>query len=118
MNKLKLAIIGSRSFNLYDTLCDRVQYYFPPSDRLIIISGGASGADRLAAKYAKSFNIELIEFLPDWQKYGKSAGFKRNKDIVNAADVILAFWDGISKGTKHSLDLARELKKDTIIIYF
>ena len=54
----------------------------------------------------KIVKINRIIFLPDWDKYGKSAGFIRNKLIINEADMVVAFWDGKSKGTKNSIDLA------------
>jgi len=93
------------------------------------VSGGAKGADSLGKKFCESYNkhakkynlgdfIEIKEFLPDWDKYGKRAGFLRNQEIINNADVVLAFWDGKSKGTQHSIGLAKEQKKTTIIVYF
>lgn len=83
-----------------------------------IVSGGAIGADRLGARWAKAQGIKLTEFLPDWERFGKRAGFIRNEDIIKAADAILAFWDGQSRGTANSLSIAKRLKKPTFIIYF
>ncbi len=129
---MKLAIIGSRGFKDYDHLVLTLETFFADwndnedsEGRYIgsykymfheIISGGATGADKLAARFAKENNIKLTEFIPDWSA-GKGAGFARNHDIINPADFVLAFWNG-SNGTKHSLGLAKKLKKPTMIIYF
>lgn len=112
---MKLAIIGSRSFNNYKLLCGILKEY---KDIEKIISGGAKGADSLAARYAKENNIELIEYIPAWNLYGKSAGFRRNKKIVQESDFVLAFWDGHSKGTKHSINLANKSNKECRVVYF
>ena len=83
-----------------------------------IISGGAKGADSLARQYANEHAIAIVEYKPEWDKYGRAAGFIRNTDIVNNSDMIIAFWDGKSKGTKHSIGLAHKLNKQVIIIRY
>lgn len=115
---MKLAIIGSRTFNNYTLLCAVVRTYFKDLSIQEVISGGAAGADSLGARYAKDNNLQLREFIPDWEKYGKSAGFIRNEDIVKNADFVLCFWDGVSRGTQNSLGHAKKMKKPTLIIYF
>lgn len=109
---MRYAIIGSRNFADYELLKSVLDKHFISQ----IISGGARGADSLAARYAKESSISLLEFIPEWDKYGKTAGFIRNKDIVRASDIIIAFWDGESRGTKHSLDFASSLGKRCIVI--
>lgn len=129
---MKLAIIGSRDFNDYKLLNDVVYQHYGETrirqdlygrvDTIYsfneIISGGARGADLLGAKFAKEKNIKLTEFIPDWDKHGKAAGFIRNEDIIKNCDEVLAFWDGISRGTGNSLSIAKRLKKPTLVIYF
>jgi hypothetical protein len=83
-----------------------------------IVSGGANGADKLGELFAKKHNIETIIYKPDWKKYGKSAGFLRNHDIINAADNVIAFWDGVSNGTKHDIDIATQKGKPLIVKRF
>lgn len=80
-----------------------------------IISGGARGVDRLAGEYAAAQGIEFIEYLADWGKYGKRAGFIRNYAMVDAADAVIAVWDGASSGTKHSIELARSSGKPVFV---
>lgn len=113
---MKVAIIGSRNFNDYPLLEKSLSGYL--SKITHIVSGGARGADSLGKKYATLNNKEYIEFLPDWETYGKGAGFIRNRSIINEADMVFAFWDGVSKGTRHSIGLANEMNKDLTIVKF
>jgi len=111
---MKIAIIGSRGFCDYEKLCNIMNFY---SDKAsLIISGGAKGADLLGERWANENNIPTKIFLPDWNTHGKSAGFIRNKDIVENADLVIAFWDEVSKGTKHSIDLAIKSNKQLLVI--
>lgn len=110
---MKLAIVGSRSFNNYEVLKQNIDL----RNITCIISGGARGADTLAERLAHDNGLDYIEFLPDWEKNGKSAGFLRNVDIIQNADMVVAFWDGSSKGTKHSISLAKKYGKPLKIVY-
>lgn len=113
---MKLAIIGSRSFNDYSKLQSELKDY--ASEVTQVISGGAKGADQLGEKWAKEMSKPTTIFLPDWEKYGKSAGFIRNLDIVKNCDMLVAFWDGESKGTLHSIKEAKKLNKPFRIIKY
>lgn len=115
---MRLAIIGSRSFKDYYKLCIEVNKLRETEEITTIISGGANGADYLGKKYSIDYYLGYKEYPAEWDKYGKSAGFRRNVDIVNDSDIILAFWDGKSRGTKHSIDLATKSGKKVIIIGF
>lgn len=112
---MKIAIIGSRSFNDYQFLCQTLEKV--KSKITLIVSGGARGADSLGERFAKDNNIPTKIFLADWDRLGKKAGFIRNKDIILNSDVVIAFWDGVSSGTKHSISLAEQNNKPTKIIY-
>ncbi len=90
---MKIAIIGSRGIQRVDLAA------YLPSDCTEIVSGGAIGVDRIAAAYAHAHNISLKEFLPAYDLYGRGAPIVRNKQIVDYADAVLAFWDGSSRGT-------------------
>lgn len=111
-----LAVIGSRGFNSYDMLSYILDEYLDLYSDIVFVSGGAAGADRLAARYANLHSITIYEFLPNWDLYGKRAGFMRNTDIVESADEVLAFWDGKSKGTLDSIKKARQMNKHLTII--
>jgi hypothetical protein len=115
---MKLAVVGSRGFNDYEILKSKLDLISEKILVSLIISGGAIGADSLAEKWAKEKNIPTQIFLPDWKKYGKRAGYLRNIEIVKNADIVIAFWNGESKGTKLSIDLAKEHKKELIVITY
>ena len=110
---MKVAIVGSRNFkNL-----SGIKSFIESLDKdTVIISGGAVGVDRCAEKTAKELGMKTIIFNADWSKYGKRAGFLRNKDIVAASDYVVCFWDGSSKGTAHDIELAKEMGKKLIVI--
>jgi len=113
---MKLAIIGSRKFSNKERFDYKLEPY---KDKVtLVISGGAEGADTFASNWAKENNIPIIVHLPDWNKYGKAAGAIRNRLIVNECDELIAFWDGKSKGTKISIDMAKDQRKRYDIIYF
>jgi hypothetical protein len=113
---MKLAVVGSRGFNDYEKLKSNLDIIHKVKIVTCVISGGAYGADSLAEKWAKENNIETLIFYPDWDKYGKSAGYIRNEEIVKASDAVIAFWDGTSKGTEHSINLARKYNKALAIV--
>lgn len=73
-----------------------------------IISGGARGVDTLAITYAQQRKIPLTIMRANWNKYGKSAGFKRNGEMATVADALIALWDGQSRGTLHMINVAKE----------
>ena len=101
----KIAIIGSRGLTI-----ENIGDYLP-EDVTEIVSGGAKGVDTCAREYALSHGIKLTEFLPEYEKYAKSAPLKRNDKIINYSDMVLVFWDGKSKGTKYVIDMCEKLKK-------
>ena len=73
-----------------------------------IISGMANGADSLAIRYADEHKLTKILFPANWKAYPRIAGFLRNRDMLNIATHLIAFWDGKSSGTKHMIDIAQE----------
>lgn len=111
---MRIAIVGGRDFNDYDLLKKSIKVL--PGDT--IISGGARGADTLAKRFAYENRLNLVEHSPDWDKFGKRAGFIRNELIVKDAEVVYAFWDGVSKGTANSISIAKRLCKNLEVIYY
>lgn len=107
---MKLAIIGSRTCPAVDI---EAQLKSIPDT---IVSGGAVGADTYAREFARKKGLKLIEFFPDYEKYGRGAPLERNKLIVEECDCLLAFWDGKSRGTKYTLDYAKERNKPIKVV--
>lgn len=107
---MKLLVCGSRSYTNYRAFERIMDAFFAGRDGYAgtteIISGGARGADSLASIYCKRRNIPNTVMLPDWKNLGKGAGFARNLEMLAVADEVIAFWDGKSPGTKHTIDAA------------
>ena len=103
---MKIAVVGSRGLKVNDL------GRYLPSGVTEIVSGGARGIDTCAREYAEKNRIKLTEFLPQYEKYGRSAPLKRNLQIIDYADLVLAFWDGNSKGTKYVIEQCKKQNKD------
>ena len=107
-----VAIVGSRSLFVEDL------GRFIPHGVTRIVSGGAKGIDTCAKEYALKMGIEIVEYIPDYQRYRKAAPLIRNRAIVDCADEVLIFWDGKSRGTKYVIDYCDRIgkKNDVYII--
>ena len=109
----KVVICGGRDFNNYELLeekCNEILKGF----FVEVVSGCAKGADSLGVRYAEKKKVKVVEFPANWEKYGRSAGPERNKKMAKYADMVIAFWDGKSKGTKSMISLA---KKSRLIVH-
>ena len=115
---MKLAIVGSRTFNDYEKLVDFIDENYDFNEIDYIVSGGAKGADTLGERFAKEYGFDTIIFPTEWKKYGKRAGFIRNVQIIDECDECVCFWDGQSRGTKHDIDLCKGKNKPYKICYF
>ncbi len=100
---MKVAVIGSRGL----TVSDFGRYL--PENTTEIVSGGAKGVDTSAREYALAHGIKLTEFMPEYTRFGRSAPLKRNITIIEYSDIVIAFWDGKSRGTKFVIDNCRKL---------
>ena len=95
---MRVAVIGSRGLQV-----DHLEDYLPEGVTEIV-SGGAKGVDTCAKNYALAHGLKLTEFLPEYGRYGRGAPLQRNITIIEYADIVLAFWDGRSRGTKYVID--------------
>ena len=118
-------IAGSRTFDDYAQMKERMDFLLQDKSDVMIISGGAKGADTLAEKYASESSkcTRLIVMKADWDLYGKSAGFIRNEKMHKSAAHFndrgcVLFWDGTSKGTKQNISLARKYSTPLKIVKF
>jgi hypothetical protein len=130
---MRVIIAGGREFNDYDLLKQECinnimqlkrEGYKTKREYLEIVSGTARGADRLGEKFAYELIIPLKRFAADWNTYGKRAGYIRNEQMAKYASedeevgVLIAFWDGKSKGTKHMIDLAKRYKLRVFVVKY
>lgn len=114
MSVKKVLIAGSRSFTDYSRAKEYIDLCISrirKENEIIIISGGARGADLLGEKYAKDNGFKVKKYPAEWDVYGRGAGIKRNKTMVEVSDYVICFWDGQSRGTKSTIDFAKNLKK-------
>jgi hypothetical protein len=105
---MKVIIAGSRTFKDLDLLTKTCDYYLQNQADVEIVSGTAAGADTLGEMYALTRNYKVTRFPADWNKYGRAAGYIRNEEMAKNADALIAFWDGISKGTEHMINIAKK----------
>lgn len=111
MDNFKVIIAGSRGFSNYKLLreqCNKFLREKRKTSNIIVVSGHARGADTLGEKYAQDEGFTLEIYPAQWKKFGKRAGYRRNEQMAEVADALIAFWDGSSKGTKHMIDIMNE----------
>lgn len=120
--KYYIGVVGSRGYDDYNELKrildDHIEFLKCTSLKklkIIIVSGGAEGADKLAERYAKSRRLKTKIYLPDWS-FGGRGGPIRNQNIVKKSNEIFAFWDGVSPGTQSTIKIANQ-KKVKIFVY-
>lgn len=104
---MRLIIAGSRSLcpTVEDIASTVAQLKWSPT---VIISGTARGVDQCGEAYAAHYHLPIERHPADWTRFGKSAGYIRNAEMVKVADAVLLFWDGRSKGTESTHRLARD----------
>jgi hypothetical protein len=102
---MRVIIAGSRAITDFPTVCDAVQRSGFPISR--VLSGMARGVDALAIRYAQEKGLPLDPFPAQWTKWGRGAGYKRNVQMAQNADALIAIWDGASPGTKHMIQVAK-----------
>ena len=128
MKELRIIIAGSRDFNDYELLkksaIEIITKKTMLPDLTRIISGGARGADTLGERFANEMGLEISRFIPDWEGLGKRAGYVRNAEMAKFAvedgnyGVLIAFWDGQSRGTKHMIDLAKRYGLEVHVVNY
>ena len=128
MKELRVIIAGSRDFNDYELLkksaIEIITKKTMLPDLTRIVSGGARGADTLGERFANEMGLEISRFIPDWEGLGKRAGYVRNAEMAKFAveddndGMLIAFWDGQSRGTKHMIDLAKRYGLEVHVVNY
>ncbi len=114
----RVVIAGCRDFCDYPHARKILDVYLRKlrkKHRIIILSGGARGADALGERYASENGFAIERYPADWDSFGKSAGPRRNMQMAQACDYVICFWDGVSRGTKSMIEYALEFRKPLII---
>lgn len=114
-NVVRVIIAGSREFDNYQLLeqiCDELL----KGKEVNILCGMARGTDMLGFRYAKERGYKILKYFANWNKYGMAAGPIRNKEMANNADMLVAFWDEKSKGTKNMINIAKRKNLKVIVI--
>ncbi len=107
---MRIIIAGSRTITDQNEIFKAIELgleMLAPQDVISILSGCARGVDCVAIEFAEQNNIKYFLFPADWSRFGKSAGFRRNKLMADHADALIAIWDGKSKGTLHMINIAK-----------
>lgn len=126
MREARIIVAGSRDFSDYGLLKKKMLNIIAEHEyeNIKIVSGTARGADRLGEWFAEEFNYDIVRFPAAWDRFGKRAGYIRNEEMAKYAiaddnqGVLVAFWDGKSRGTKHMIDLADKHGLEVIIVKY
>lgn len=113
---MKIIIAGGRDFNNYALLCRKLDVILSRQKDIEIVCGEARGADSLGRRYAEERGYTVLSYPANWEKYGRSAGYRRNEEMAQVADALVAFWDGTSKGTQNMIELMKN--KPTRVIRY
>lgn len=108
---MKTIIAGSRSVTL-EQFAEIATKHISHKDVSEVVSGTARGADQLGEMWADIHDIPVKRFPAKWHEFGKSAGYRRNAEMAEYADVLIAIWDGESRGTTHMINLAKKAGLD------
>lgn len=114
----RVIVAGGRDFGDEARIKRVLDALLDPSELdYVIVSGCAKGADTLGIEYAERRGYSVEEFPADWEQHGKAAGPIRNQEMSQVADILVAFWDGKSRGTKDMIERMARAKKE-IHLYF
>jgi hypothetical protein len=102
-----ILVSGSLSFEDYPLLCATLDHLLAGGgESVVIVTGGAKGAETLGERYAGERGFAVKQFLADWETYGRGAKVIRNTRMVEAADCAVFFWDGKSKAVAELIEKA------------
>lgn len=120
ISKYRVIIEGCRDFDDYELLKEKCDYFLQDEKKedVVIISGHTSGADALGERYAQERGFQLETFPADWKAHGRAAGPIRNARMASAANALIAFWDGKSRGTKNMIETAKNHNLKVVVVRY
>lgn len=105
----KVAVVGSRGYDDFNSFSAQMKNLITDFSDVCFVSGGCkTGADALIEKFANTIEVPILVFYPNYSEHNRRAPLIRNKQIVDASDYLIAFWDGQSTGTAHTIELAKQ----------
>lgn len=118
----RIIVCGSRDFSNKALCFESLERILKDCQNLEIVSGHAKGADMFGEEYAAIHSLKITVFKPDWKQYGRGAGPIRNREMLKYAmegkPIVIAFWDGKSKGTKNMIDQAKKVNATVHVISY
>ncbi len=121
MKDYKVVVAGGRDFKDFEKLTevlDSVLRVRVETHNIVIVSGAARGADSLGEKYAIMRGYKVDTYKANWDALGKSAGYVRNKAMSDNSNASVIFWDGVSKGSKHMIDITVRSGKPFKVVHY
>lgn len=122
---MNICIAGGRDFTDYKKMELSILSYITDiynmrflKEECTVISGAARGADTLGERFGRSYCKNVTRYPAEWEKFGKSAGYRRNIDMAKVSDIVFIFWDGSSKGTQHMINISKQLNKEVVIFKY
>ena len=103
---MRVIVAGSRGITSATLVYSHLDRILGDRPEITVISGTARGVDQLGEQWGMDRGHDVERYPADWDRYGKSAGYRRNEVMAKNADALIAFWDRDSRGTKHMIDLA------------
>lgn len=122
----RVIIAGGRKFvpteqklnGIYRIIDDEIDNFMDLNKKVIIVEGGAKGADRVGRMFGHSKGYQVETYEADWYKFGRKAGPFRNTEMQKVGNMLIAFWDGISTGTRDMINKMKASGKPVCIIYY
>lgn len=117
----RVIIAGSRSFSDIELMrlkCDAILKAKVDTHEIVIVSGTAGGTDKLGEQYASERGYKVHRYPAKWDEFGRRAGYIRNQQMMDNADAVIVFWDGVSKGSRHMMDIAEAANAPLRVVRF
>lgn len=120
ISKYRVIIAGCRDFADYELLKEKCDFYLQNNKKedIVIVTGHAPGADALGERYAQERGFLLETYPADWKAHGRAAGPLRNARMASAANSLIAFWDGKSRGTKNMIETAKNHNLKVVVVRY
>jgi hypothetical protein len=121
MKEFKVIIAGGRDFTDFSMMCkimDNLLSAKKIDHKIVIVSGNARGADLLGEKYASLRKYSIAEYPAQWDLHGRSAGYRRNEEMSRQSDAAVVFWDGMSRGSEHMVNISKASGKPYKVVEY